>query len=67
MASLDLRGFLDDLAGELIRVGEPLDPQFEVAALLSEVQGTGRAVLCENIKGRPGARIAGNLDRKAHV
>ncbi len=61
MASLDLRGFLDDLAGELIRVGEPLDPQFEVAALLSEVQGTGRAVLCENIKGRPGARIAGNL------
>ena len=61
MAYLDLRGFLDDLAGELIRVGEPLDPQFEVAALLSEVQGTGRAVLCENIKGRPGARIAGNL------
>ncbi|MBZ0126473.1 MAG: UbiD family decarboxylase [Rhodocyclaceae bacterium] len=56
MASLDLRGFLDDLAGELIRVGEPLDPQFEVAALLSEVQGTGRAVLCENIKGRSGAR-----------
>ena len=61
MAHLDLRGFLDDLAGDLIRVGEPLDPQFEVAALLSEVQGTGRAVLCENIKGRPGARIAGNL------
>ncbi len=61
MASLDLRGFLDDLAGELIRVGEPLDPQFEVAALLSEVQGSGRAVLCENVKGRPGARIAGNL------
>lgn len=61
MAYLDLRGFLDDLAGELIRVGEPLDPRFEVAALLSEVQASGKAVLCENVKGRPGTRIAGNL------
>jgi 2,5-furandicarboxylate decarboxylase 1 len=25
------------------------------------LQASGRAVLCENLKGRPGARIAGNL------
>jgi 2,5-furandicarboxylate decarboxylase 1 len=61
MAHLDLRGFLDDLGDDLIRVGEPYDPRFEVAALLSEVQASGKAVLCENVKGRPGARIAGNL------
>ncbi len=61
MAHLDLRGFLDDLGDDLIRVGEPYDPRFEVAALLSEVQASGKAVLCENVKGWPGARIAGNL------
>lgn len=57
----DLRGFLDDLAGDLIRIREPLDPRFEIAALLNEVQAGGRAVLFENVRGHPGTRIAGNL------
>ncbi|MBM3390378.1 MAG: UbiD family decarboxylase [Betaproteobacteria bacterium] len=61
MAYADLRAFLDDLGSDLIRVGEPLDPRHEVAALLSEAQVSGKAVLLENIKGRPGQRIAGNL------
>jgi 2,5-furandicarboxylate decarboxylase 1 len=61
MERRDLRGFLDDLGDELIRVGEPLDPKFEIAALLREAQGRGRAVLFERVAGHPGARIAGNL------
>ena len=61
MAYTDFRAYLDDLGSDLIRVDAPLDPRFEVAALLAELQASGRAVLCENLKGRPGARIAGNL------
>ena len=57
----DLRGFLDDLGADLIRVAAPLSPRFEVAALLAEVQASGRAVMCENIGGYPGRRIAGNV------
>ncbi|MDR2240550.1 MAG: UbiD family decarboxylase [Zoogloeaceae bacterium] len=61
MAYSDLRSFLDDLADDLIRVREPLDPRFEIAALLAEVQKSGKAVLFEGVKGRPGQRVAGNL------
>lgn len=61
MGHRDLRGFLDDLDGELIRVREPLAPKFEIAALLKEAQGRGRAVLFEQVAGYPGVRIAGNL------
>ncbi len=61
MAYPDLRAFLGDLGGDVIRVGAPLNPRFEVAALLAEVQASGRAVVCENIQGYPGRRIAGNL------
>ncbi|CAG1007704.1 2,5-furandicarboxylate decarboxylase 1 [Burkholderiales bacterium] len=61
MAFSDLRAYLDALGGELIRVAEPLHPRFEVAALLSALQGAGRPVLCDNVVGHPGRRIAGNL------
>ncbi|MCC7270045.1 MAG: UbiD family decarboxylase [Rhodocyclaceae bacterium] len=61
MSRRDLRSFLDDLDGDLIRVREPLDPKFEIAALLKEAQGRGRAVLFEQVPGFPGVRIAGNL------
>ena len=60
MGHRDLRSFLDGL-DDLIRVREPLDPKFEIAALLKEVQDRGRAVLFEQVAGRPGVRIAGNL------
>lgn len=60
MGHRDLRSFLDGLE-DLIRVREPLDPKFEIAALLKEAQGRGRAVLFEQVAGYPGARIAGNL------
>jgi 2,5-furandicarboxylate decarboxylase 1 len=61
MGHRDLRGFLDDLDGELIRVREPLAPKHEIAAFLRETQGRGRAVLFEQVEGFPGVRIAGNL------
>lgn len=61
MAYADLRAFLDGLGGDLIRIEAPLEPRFEVAALLTELQNSGRAVLCENVAGRPGQRIVGNL------
>lgn len=61
MAYPDLRAFLGDLGGDLIRVEAPLSPRFEVAALLAEIQASGCAVMCENISGYPGRRIAGNL------
>ena len=59
MGARDLRGFLDALGDELIRVREPLSPKHEIAALLKQAQG--RAVLFEQVPGFPGARIAGNL------
>jgi 2,5-furandicarboxylate decarboxylase 1 len=58
MGHRDLRSFLDGL-DDLIRVREPLDPKFEIAALLKQAQG--RAVLFEQVAGYPGVRIAGNL------
>jgi 2,5-furandicarboxylate decarboxylase 1 len=61
MAYQDLRAFLEDLGDDLLRVREPLAPRFEVAAMLANLQGSGRAVLLENIAGHPGARVAGNL------
>ena len=39
MAYADLRAFLDDLGSDLIRIQEPLDPCFEIAALLAELTG----------------------------
>lgn len=57
----DLRSFLDDLAGDLVRIPRTLDPRFEVAAALREIAQTGRAALFDSIAGFPGVRIAGNL------
>jgi 2,5-furandicarboxylate decarboxylase 1 len=61
MTFKDLRAFLDDLGSDLLRVAQPLDPKFEVAALLREMSSAGRPVLFEQVPGHPGARIAGNL------
>lgn len=61
MSYRDLRAFLDDLGTDLLRVAAPLDPQYEVAAVLREVAAHGRSVLFENVPGHPGIRIAGNL------
>lgn len=61
MAFRDLRAFLDDLGSELLRVATPVQPAFEVAALLREMSPAGRAVLFEQVPGFPGVRIAGNL------
>lgn len=57
----DLRSFLADLGDDLLQVEQTLDPVFEIAALLRESQFRGQAILCENIKGYPGARVSGNL------
>ncbi|MBI5898262.1 MAG: UbiD family decarboxylase [Rhodocyclales bacterium] len=61
MSYRDLRAYLDDLGADLLRVAAPLDPKFEVAAVLREVAAQGRSVLFENVPGHPGIRIAGNL------
>lgn len=62
MGYRDLRGFLDDLDGDLLRVEQEFDPKFEIAAFLKEVGGEASpAVLFETIKGYPGARVVGNL------
>lgn len=61
MAYLDLRSFLEDLGGDLSRIGQEFDPKFEMAALLRELQASDPAVLFENVKGYPGVRVSGNL------
>ncbi|MBI5107199.1 MAG: UbiD family decarboxylase [Rhodocyclales bacterium] len=61
MSYRDLRAYLDDLGADLLRVAAPLDPKFEVAAVLREVAAQGRSVLFENVPGHPGIRIVGNL------
>jgi len=61
MPHRDLREFLSALGDDLLGVTEPFDPKFEMAAFLHEVQGSGRAVLFENVTGYPDARVVGNL------
>ena len=61
MPHRDLREFLAALGDDLIRVSEPFDPRFEMAAFLHQVQGSGRAVLFETVSGYPNARVAGNV------
>jgi len=59
----DLRYFLDLLRkhGELLAVAEEVNPKFEVAEFLRQLDKTGGpALLFEKVKGSP-ARIAGNL------
>ncbi len=57
----DLRNFLNKCDGDLLKVSDAVDPRFEIAALLSETQSSGEAVLFENIEGYPDARVVGNL------
>jgi len=59
----DLREFLQHLeaAGELVRIGEELSPQFEVGAAIKYAgEKGGPAVLCERVKGY-NIPIVGNL------
>lgn len=52
--------FLDE-RGELLRISEPVDLRGEVAALAQSVREMrGPAVLCDNVKGYPGWRLAFN-------
>jgi len=61
MSHPDLRSFLDDLGGDLLRVKQAMSPRHEMAALLRAMPANGPAVLFENVSGYPGARVAGNL------
>lgn len=61
MAYSDLRAFLADLGDDLLRICDEFDPRFEAAALLRTLPAEGPAVLFENVRAYPGARIAGNL------
>ncbi len=58
-----LRGFLNELRkrGELLRVPTPLDPKFEISAILSELgKSEGPALLFEKVKGHR-LPVLGNL------
>lgn len=63
--AVDLRSFLKVLSeeNELLTVKDPINPQYEVTAVLRKVLGDqgGPAVLFENVIGFPGQKIAGNL------
>ena len=60
----DLRSYLAHLEdhGQLLRVNEPMDPKFEIAAGVRKTSDIGGpALLFENIKGHPGWRVLGGL------
>ncbi|MCK0506104.1 UbiD family decarboxylase [Aromatoleum anaerobium] len=61
MAYPDLRSFLADLGDDLLHVRDEFDPQFEIAAVLRSLPADAPAALFENVRGYPGARVAGNL------
>ena len=56
-----LRAFLDRLeaAGQLLRIGEPVDRRFEISAMLNELWD-GPAVLFEKVTGSA-LPVAGNI------
>ncbi|MCM2251649.1 MAG: UbiD family decarboxylase [Ramlibacter sp.] len=61
MSYTDLRAFLSDLGGDLLRIERAFEPRHEMAALLRAMPAKSPAVLFENVTGYPGARVAGNL------
>lgn len=61
MAYSDLRAFLADLGDDLRHVRDEFDPRFEIAAVLRSLPAGAPAVLFDNIRGYPGARVVGNL------
>lgn len=61
MAYADLRDCLSDLDDDLVRVGECVDPRFEIAAVLRELGTQHPAVLFENVRGYSGVSVCGNL------
>jgi 2,5-furandicarboxylate decarboxylase 1 len=61
MGYADLRAFLADIGPDLLRVDERLSPRHEIAAVLAGAQSSGKAVLCSDVDGYPGIRVAGNL------
>lgn len=61
MGHTDLREFLSDLGDDLVRITQPFDPRFEIAAALRCLPADAPAVMFDNISGYPGARVAGHL------
>ena len=64
MAFADLREFLkllEGLPGEMVKIAEPVSPEYEAGAVLGFHRRNGPAVLIEEVAGYPGWRIAGNL------
>ncbi|MCR4419926.1 MAG: UbiD family decarboxylase [Clostridia bacterium] len=64
MAFTDLREFLKVLAGlpgELLEIEEPVDPEYEAAAVLGYRPRNGPAVLLRDVARYPGWRIVGNV------
>lgn len=64
MAFQDLREFLaylEGVPGEIVRFSEPLDPRYEVAAVLGYHKKGGPAVVVEEVRGYPGWQVVGNV------
>ncbi len=60
----DFRAYLDALAraGQLVRIGKPVSPEFEIAAHVRRSSDTGGpAFVFESVVGHPGWRVAAGL------
>jgi 2,5-furandicarboxylate decarboxylase 1 len=60
----DLRSFVAalDEAGDLVRINKEVDRQFEVPALLEQIEKSGRAVIFENVRGAKFPLVSGLLN-----
>jgi 2,5-furandicarboxylate decarboxylase 1 len=61
----DLRAILDQVEkqGDLIRIVRPVDPKFEMPALMTKVEASGKAYLFEQVKGSPFQVVGGLFNR----
>ena len=62
---LDFRGLIATLEerGELLRIRRPVDPRYEMPALMQQVDGRRRAFLFEQVKGAKQRLVGGLLNR----
>jgi 2,5-furandicarboxylate decarboxylase 1 len=59
----DLRSFINSLqqTGELVRIRKPVEPRFELPALLEQLEKTGKAYIFENVSGADFPLVGGLL------
>lgn len=65
----DLRSFMDSLerAGELVRIRKTVEPRFELAALLEQLEKQRKAYVFENVSGADFPLVGGLLSTPARL